>query len=65
MITENSKKGNAENAGDCEFGNAIRELKISSLLKASNIHKKRAAVSLIFFSSYCFSCSQTAISSIS
>lgn len=41
MITEGRQKVNTENATECQFGNAIKELKISSLLKASNIHKKK------------------------
>lgn len=41
MITENYKNVNTENAVECQFGNAIRELKISSLLKASNVRKKK------------------------
>ena len=41
MVTENHKNGNTENAVECQFGNAIRELKISSLLKISNIRKKK------------------------
>lgn len=41
MITENEQSVNTENAVECEFGNAIRELGISSLLKKSNIRKKK------------------------
>ena len=41
MITENSKNVNTENAVKCQFGDAIRELKISSLLKSSNIRKQK------------------------
>ena len=41
MITENEQPVNTENAVECEFGNAIRELGISSLLKKSNIRKKK------------------------
>lgn len=41
MITENSQKVNTENAVKCEFGNAIKELGISGLLKKSNIRKKK------------------------
>lgn len=42
MITENKQKVNTENTVDCQFGNAIKELKISSLMKASNIRKKKS-----------------------
>lgn len=41
MITENERPVNTENAVECEFGNAIRELGVSSLLKKSNIRKKK------------------------
>ncbi len=41
MITENRQNVNTENTVECQFGNAIRELKISSLLKASNVRKKK------------------------
>lgn len=41
MITKNYRNVNTENVVECQFGNAIRELKISSLLKASNIRKKK------------------------
>ena len=41
MITENEQSVNTENAVECEFGNAIKELGISSLLKKSNIRKKK------------------------
>lgn len=41
MITENEQSVNTENAAECEFGNAIRELSVSSLLKKSNIRKKK------------------------
>lgn len=42
MITENEQSVNNENAFECGFGNAIRELDASSLLKKSNIRKKKA-----------------------
>ena len=41
MITENEQSVNTENAVECKFGNAIKELGISSLLKKSNIRKKK------------------------
>lgn len=41
MITENRKSVNTENAVECQFGNAIRELRVSSFLKASNVRKKK------------------------
>lgn len=41
MITENNQKVNTENAVEYQFGNAIRQLKISRLLKASNVRKKK------------------------
>lgn len=41
MITENRQNVNTENTVECQFGNAIRELKISSLLKASNVRRKK------------------------
>lgn len=41
MITENAQPVNTQNAVECEFGNAIKELGISSLLKKSNIRKKK------------------------
>lgn len=41
MITENERPVNTENAVEYEFGNAIRELGVSSLLKKSNIRKKK------------------------
>ena len=41
MITENNENVNHENAVECRFGNAIKELKISRLLKASNVRKKK------------------------
>jgi len=41
MITDASKNVNTENTVSCQFGDAIRELKISSLLKASNVRKKK------------------------
>ena len=41
MITENNQKVNTENAVGYQFGRAIKELKISRLLKASNIRRKR------------------------
>ena len=42
MITKNEQSVNTENAVECEFGNAIRELGISGLLKKSNIRKKKS-----------------------
>ncbi len=41
MITENGQKVNTENAVECQFGNAIKELGICRMLKASNIRKKK------------------------
>lgn len=41
MITENRQNVKTENAVECQFGDAIRELKISSFLKASNVRKKK------------------------
>ena len=41
MVTENLRNVNTENAVECQFGNAIKELKVSSLLKASNVRKKK------------------------
>ncbi len=42
MITDTSKNVNTENAAvECQFGDAIKELKISSTLRASNIRKKK------------------------
>lgn len=41
MITEDRQNVNTENAVECQFGNATKELKIGSLLKASDIRKKR------------------------
>lgn len=41
MITENRQNVKTENAVECQFGDAIRELKISSYLKASNFRKKK------------------------
>ncbi len=41
MITENIQKVNTENAVECQFDNAIKELGICRLLKASNIRKKK------------------------
>ena len=41
MITDTAKNVNTENAVECQFGDAIKELKISSTLKASNIRKKK------------------------
>lgn len=41
MITDNNKNVNHENAVECQFGNAIKELKISRLLKTSNVRKKK------------------------
>lgn len=41
MITKNEQSVNTENAVECEFGNAIRELDNSSILKKSNIRKKK------------------------
>lgn len=42
MITENEQSVNNENAVEGGFGNAIRELGVSSLLKKSDIRKKKA-----------------------
>ena len=41
MITEKQTKVNTENTVECQFGNAIKELKISKLLRESNIRKKK------------------------
>lgn len=41
MITKNKPSVNTENAVGCEFGNAIRKLGASSLLKKPNIRKKK------------------------
>ncbi len=42
MITDTSKNVNTENAAvECQFGDAIKELKISNTLRASNIRKKK------------------------
>ena len=41
MITKNEQSVNTENAVECEFGNAIRELGNSSILKKSTIRKKK------------------------
>lgn len=49
MITENSKKVNTENAVECQFGNAIKELGICRLLKASNVRKKKGGSAFDIF----------------
>ena len=65
MITKNEQSVNTENAVECEFGNAIRELGNSSILKKSNIRKKKGG-SVLIFSSPCYSlCSKTATCIIS
>ena len=43
MVSQNSSRGNSNFNTECAFGNAIKELKISQLLKASNITKARGA----------------------
>lgn len=40
MIPQKCKIEKQENEIECQFGNAIKELQISKLLKQSNIHKK-------------------------
>lgn len=65
MITKNEQSVNTENAVECEFGNAIRELGNSSILKNPTSAKRKAEVYLIF-SSPCYSlCSKTATCIIS
>lgn len=41
MISDIKANVNTQNAVECEFGNAIKELKISKFLKESNIRKKK------------------------
>lgn len=48
MITENSKNVNNENVVECQFGNAIKELKIGIFLKFSNIHKKKGRKRVLY-----------------
>lgn len=43
MIPDINQKVNTENVAECQFGDAIKELKISSLLRTSNIRKKKGS----------------------
>lgn len=49
MITEKQPKVNTENAVECQFGNVIKELKISKLLRESNIRKKKGGSAFDIF----------------